>query len=126
VIYLSYKRLPELAHLSPQDRRAAWINFIFTRGGSTAASRRLGWLAIAGALLGIAAGAVAAPYTSEFAVLAGLMVGSLLPPFIYHVIFLQRARPSLRAFMSASTLPFTPVSDRASAIMHFGKVPPKA
>ena len=126
MIYFSYKHLPELAHLSPQDRRAAWTNFAFTRESARAESRCLGWLMIVGALLGIAAGGFAVPQPSEATVFVGLMAGILLPQLIYRVVLLQRARPSLRAFVSASSLPFTPVSDRASLIIHYGKPPPKA
>jgi hypothetical protein len=126
VIHFSYKHLPELAHLSPQDRRIAWVNFVFAREGARGESRWLGWLIIVGSVLGVAVGAFAVPFPSEITVVVGLFVGITVPPLIYRAIALQRWRPSLRAFVSASSAPFTPFNDRAAIIAHYGRVPPKA
>jgi hypothetical protein len=118
VIYLSYKQLPELRHLSPLDRRTAWVNFIVTSPG---AGRAYAWLIIVGMLAGLAMGAFVPSQPSEGPVIGGMLLGALLPPLLSRLVHLQRCRSALKTFVSASSHAFVPVSDRSATIIRFGK-----
>ena len=127
MIFTNYKRLPELAHIAPEHRRAAWINFTLSRppADTRATSRRLGAVVIAGMLIGIVCGACFIPASPETAVFIGMILGLLLPLFGYHFIHLHSVRPALRSYLASPEFTLMPISNRAALFIHFGKPPEK-
>jgi hypothetical protein len=119
MIYFSYKRLPELAQLPIEDRRAAWINFVCSRppGFVTSASRRYGFGITLGMIIGIFFGAFASPFSPTISIFGGMVIGILLPLVIIHFAQLHSCRATLRDYVTSKQFSLTPISKQDAIFM---------
>jgi hypothetical protein len=123
VIYLSHHQLPELANLSPLERRTALVNFRLTDGAASRRSRLLGYVIFGGQISGIIVGAVFFPDSPEKGILLSMLGGLFLSLAVGYFVDLYSSRPALRAFIAASSRPFVPVNDCAAILIYRGKQP---
>jgi hypothetical protein len=123
MIILSYRDLPELAHLPPNDRRAAYINFIFSRSESehrVSAKLMRNYLGV-GSALGWVLGERFIPTTPGWAAVLGMAGGAVLSGVIAHIGQLQKCRPALRDYIESPQFTLTPVSERAARAIRRGQ-----